>query len=196
MRSWDALPDRALKGQGRHSRALLGQGLRDYRAAAAHLHELPYGRNSDRADYALVLEERRGTCSTKHALLAAVAAEQSLGVDLVVGIYDMSEANTPGVGPVLMRFGLESLPEAHCYLRLAGERIDVSRSGVSPRADISHFHREWTIEPGQIGEHKLQLHQEFLQRWVDEHAARLPVALRSFEALWQVRERCIGALAQ
>jgi hypothetical protein len=29
----------------------------------------------------------------------------------------MSEANTPGLGRVLSQHGLDSIPEAHCYLR-------------------------------------------------------------------------------
>jgi hypothetical protein len=43
----------------------------------------------------------------------------------------MHEHNTPGVGEVLARYGLLSLPEAHCYLMYNGMRIDVTRSGTA-----------------------------------------------------------------
>jgi hypothetical protein len=42
--------------------------------------------------------EGRGTCSTKHALLAELATEQRLPVALVLGIYLMNERNTPSGG--------------------------------------------------------------------------------------------------
>ena len=36
-----------------------------------------------------VLSAGKGTCSTKHALLAAVASEQNIPVALTLGIYEM-----------------------------------------------------------------------------------------------------------
>lgn len=195
MRSWDALPDHPLEPSGALGRELMANAIVDYRAAARHLHRLPYGRNANRGDYRCVLEEARGTCSTKHAYLAALAGEQGLEVELVVGIYDMREANTPGVGSVLSRHGLASIPEAHCYLRYLGERIDVTRAGVSPTAAIDRFHREWPIEPRQIGEHKLQLHRSYLLAWYQQQASQL-VEIEGFEDLWRIREACIEALAQ
>jgi hypothetical protein len=39
-------------------------------------------------------------------------------VQLTVGIYEISEENTPGVGTVLNAASLTSIPEAHCYCPL------------------------------------------------------------------------------
>ena len=194
MESWQSLPDDPLEHPpeptGVLSATLVDAGCASYRAAARHLHDLPYGRNSDRANYRLVLEEGRGTCSTKHALLAAVAREQNLPVSLTIGIFDMSEANTPGVGKVLAPHTLPAIPEAHCYLTYRGRRVDVTRSGLTAAEPIARFHREWTIEPHQIGDHKLQLHERFLREWLSNQ----PKPQRSFEELWRIREACIAAL--
>jgi hypothetical protein len=195
MRSWDALPDHSLAPAGDLSRALLDRGVADFRSAAGRLQQLPYGRNADRGDYRLVLEEGRGTCSTKHAFLAALALEQQLEVALMIGIYAMSEANTPGVGPVLSAHQLESLPEAHCYLCFDDERIDITRSGAAPTAEIEGFDPEWQIAPHQIGEHKQQLHREHLRAWYAARAHTF-VGISSFEALWTIREQCIEALTE
>jgi hypothetical protein len=190
MESWLILPEAPLDARGPASEAFRQIGCGSYRGAARHLHELPYGRNSDRADFMLVLPEQRGTCSTKHALLAAVALEQRLAIALTIGIYDMSEANTPGVGRVLSAHGLTSIPEAHRYLTYAGRRVDITRAGVSPQTSIARFHAEWTIEPAQIGAHKLALHHEYLRGWLRE-----PRNLSfSFEEVWRIREECILAL--
>ena len=110
MESFSILPDAPLAAAGPDSEAIRRIGCATFRGAARWLHELPYGRNTDRAEFRLVLAEHRGTCSTKHALLAAVAAEQDLPVSLTIGIYDMSEANTPRVGRVLAAHGLD-IPE-------------------------------------------------------------------------------------
>lgn len=190
METWTILPEASLRAPGPNSDAFRGIGCPSYRSAARHLHALPYGRNTDRADFRLVLAEQRGTCSTKHALLAAVALEQELPVSLKVGIYDMDESNTPGVGRVLSAHGLASIPEAHCYLVYSGLRVDVTRSGVSPEASITRFHREWAIEPSQIGAHKVALHERYLREWLGE---RSDLAF-SFDELWSIRESCIRAL--
>ena len=190
MDSFAVLPELPLRPLGRDSKALLAAGCTTYRGAARFLRELRYGRNSDRADYRLVLEERVGTCSTKHALLAAVAREQDLPVDLTVGIYEMAEANTPGVGRVLREHGLDGIPEAHCYLRIEGRRVDITRSGVVAAEPIARFEQEWSIEPSQIGEFKLQLHHRYLREWLSQNRD-LPY---SFDEIWRIREACIAAL--
>ncbi len=192
MESSSILPELPLNAAGPDSEAFLRVGCGSFRSAAKYLHELPYGRNADRANFRLVLLEHRGTCSTKHALLTAVALEQNLPLSLTIGIYDMTEANTPGVGHVLAAHQLESIPEAHCYLRYAGRRVDITRSGVSPQAAITQIRDEWTIEPSQIGAHKVALHQQYLRGWIREQR-HLSFSL---EELWSIREACIIALGE
>ena len=54
----DYLPDFLLGPTGL-AEGFAALGIRDYRAAARHVWELPYGRNSDRTDWRLLLEEGR-----------------------------------------------------------------------------------------------------------------------------------------
>ena len=99
MDSWDALPYVPLQAAGPVSTEFIAHGITDFQAAGRSLQELPYGRTIDRADFRAVLREGKGTCSTKHALLAALAHEQGLPVALTLGIYAMHERNTQGLGP-------------------------------------------------------------------------------------------------
>jgi hypothetical protein len=193
MRSWPALPAVPLQPGGQTAADFIARSITDFRAAGRYLHHLPYGRNTDRSDFRLVLPEGRGTCSTKHALLAALAWEQNLPVVLTLGIYEMHERNTPGVGIVLKRYGLQYLPEAHCYLRYEGVRIDITRSGTEPTEPIDRFLYEEAIVPAQIGDYKVQLHQQFLRSWLNTADQ---VGGRSFTGMWKIREECILALAQ
>jgi hypothetical protein len=193
MDSWDALPQVALQSVGPVSVAFIARGITDFRAAGRYLQGLPYGRTVDRADFRAVLREGKGTCSTKHALLAALAHEHDLPVVLTLGIYAMHERNTPGVGVVLTRYGLASLPEAHCYLTYAGRRIDVTRFGAEPAEPITPLYEE-AIVPEQIGDYKVTLHRHYMQTWVNANAEH--VRGRSVEEMWRIREECIAALAQ
>ena len=193
MPSWEALPAVALHPSGSITRAFLALGTGNFQTAACYLHHLPYGRNTNRADFRLVLDEGRGTCSTKHALLAELAREQQIPVALTLGIYAMHERNTPGVGYILEKYGLSFLPEAHCYLTYARTRIDITRPRVESTEPITQFFHEEIITPVDIGKYKVEVHHQYLRTWLaNEHS----VAGRTFTEIWEIREECIAALAQ
>src|SRR5580693_6979785 len=98
MHSWESLVPCGLRPGGAVSTAFLSLARADLRAAGQYVCELAYGRNSDPDDPLVVLTERRGTCSTKHALLRRLSIEQEIDLLLILGIYEMNERNTPGVG--------------------------------------------------------------------------------------------------
>ena len=141
-----------------------------------------------RSDWRLVLKERRGTCSTKHALLTELARENDRLVLLVLGIYEMDEINTPGVGSVLQRYGLRCVPEAHCHLVYEGTRLDLTRD-VRGERPIEDFLYEEEIAPQQIGGYKVDKHRAFVRQWAAERGL-------GFEQIWRVREVCIVALTE
>ena len=184
----EGLPSFALDAGRPLGRRFAALGLGDYRGAAGHVRSLPYGRTSDRSDCRLVLEEGRGTCSTKHALLAELARENGRPVSLVLGVYEMDETNTPGVGAVLEEHGLPFVPEAHCYLAHGGTRVDVTREAEAAQP-IAGFHHEEEIEPSQIGEYKVEAHRGFVGQWAEDRGL-------DPERVWRAREECIAALAQ
>ena len=192
MQSFTALPKVPLQPGAEVTARFLALGLTNFHAAARYVQQLPYGRTSDRGDCRLVLSEGRGTCSAKHALLAQLAREQGVDIALTIGIYQMTERNTPGVGPVLEHYNLPYIPEAHCYLTYNGIRVDVTRSGVTPAAPITDFLYEETITPEQIGAYKIALHQRVLRDWVTSASC---VGTRTFEEVWEIREACIAALS-
>ena len=193
MHSWEALLPCRLRSSGIVSTAFLSLAKADLRVAGQHVCDLPYGRNGHPDDPLAVLTERRGTCSTKHALLRRLAIEQEIDLLLILGIYEMNERNTPGVGSVLERYGLNALPEAHCYLRVGNERIDVTRQNVGSHVEpISHFLHEEEIDPSQITLYKSGVHKSFLQQWITE---RPDIREFSLASIWEIREECIAALS-
>lgn len=187
LASLETLPNFDLEHGARLSTQFIFHGKRDYHAAARYVRRLPYGRNADRSDYGLVLLESRGTCSTKHALLAALAREHDRPVELRLGIYEMDGDNTPGVGQVLRRHGLDGVPEAHCYLAYRGLRIDLTHAeSTEPVEDFLH---EETIEPEGIGAYKVDTHRRFMREWALQRDL-------DFDEIWRIREECILALSE
>ncbi len=182
----DALPEFSLCARGPAGKAFIGRGLRTYRSAALHVHCLPYGRPTAGSGGLAVLLCGRGTCSGKHALLAELAAEHEVTVELWLGIYLMSGGNTPGVGEVLRAHGLDAIPEAHCYLRWGKTVVDLTHPGA-PTSPFPCIHHEERIRPDQAGEYKRSVHREHLSRWA---------ALRglTLDDAWQIRQLCIRAL--
>lgn len=160
------------------------QGAWSYRDAARLVWDLPYGRPRQ-ADLQAVLRERRGTCSTKHALLAALAAEVGLPVDLWLGLYMMSEANTRGVGRALQSHGLMAVPEAHCVLGVGDERIDLTWPGQ--RREAPPLDPAEIIRPDQIGDYKRAWHRRHLDAWARAEG-------RDPDAVWAAREAAIARL--
>ena len=193
MDSWEALEPSVLRPAGIVTTAFSAAGTQDFRAAAAYVSSLAYGRNASPADALCVIQEGRGTCSTKHALLRRLALEQGLDIALFLGLYEMTERNTPGVGRSLAANGFDRLLEAHCYLRSGLRRIDVTRvTRQAPVAPIGPFLHEEEIAPEQIGDYKTSLHRKFLWQWAErENLGKL----HTLEDLWRIREQCIAALS-
>ena len=184
-------PGARLTGHGSVTSAFRALGIEDFADGARYLQRLPYGRVSRRADLRLVLSEGRGTCTTKHALLAELAREQAIDVALTLGIYLMDEHNTPGVGRVLAGYGLAAIPEAHCYLTWQGRRIDITRDAPAAVPIESLLHEE-RITPEQIGDYKIALHRRFMADWLVTGSA----PGWTLEDLWRVREECIAWLSE
>src|SRR5271155_4617837 len=106
-----ALPPFEITASSPLSQGIHGFGITNFAQLVLHVSTIPYGRTTSNSPLATLIENR-GTCSSKHRLLAEVAQEfRHFEVTLVVGIYEMSEDNTPGVGVVLDAARLDSIPE-------------------------------------------------------------------------------------
>lgn len=164
-------------------------GIDSFSQALEWVHALPYGRNSDRANYMLIFQELRGTCSTKHAAVAALAHENGIFMQLQMAICKLDATLEPKVQPLLDQMGIEFLPEAHCYLHYAGQDIDLTFPDQAPtlRVETLEVH---TIQPEQIGSYKLAIHQDYLKKWL-----KLKKLDMTFEEVWQLRENWIQSLS-
>jgi hypothetical protein len=164
-------------------------GFESFERLAEHVRKLPYGRTANTEDPLAVLRQGRGTCSAKHQLLAAVAQDCGHSeVQLTVGIYEMSEENTPGVGAVLNEASFTSIPEAHCYLSIEGERLDFTGLPVGRSSPFASLVAEYTVSPTELSQVKVELHKRAIAAWASDRGI-------AKEAAWATREACIAKLA-
>ena len=149
--------------------------------------QIPYGRNSNKTDFSLVLSENKGTCSSKHAYLKDFADKNAiLNVKLFIGIYKMSEINTPKIGTFLSENNLDYIPEAHCYLKVNTEVIDVTSATSDFEKIKNDILQEIEIEPFQVVDFKIEYHQNFIENWILKHQIK-----HTFDQIWKIRETCI-----
>lgn len=151
-----------------------------------------YGRNADRSNWESVWDERKGTCSSKHAFLVDLAQRNGIeNIHLILGMYKMSAANTPGIAAVLEKHNLPYLLEAHCYLETPEGMLDCTTANSSYDRFRSDVLEEIRIEPEQVVEWKVNEHKRRFRAWAEvEHPTR------NVEELWAIREEVIRALEQ
>ncbi len=155
------------------------------------IHNLPYGRVQNPMKIGNVITQGKGTCSTKHATLKALAEEHALyGLKLQLAIYGMEEENTKGIGPILDKYKLPYMLEAHCFLCYDEHVYDYTFSGNKTLKWRDSVLIRNTIDTDQIGGYKSDYHKSVLQDWIERD--QLPYTL---EELWSIREECIAALA-
>lgn len=126
MNPYTIFPERGILENGAVSGTFRSLGIRSFLEACRYVHELPYGYNSDRDDLMILFKEKMGTCSTKHAVIATLAAELGLAISRGVGIYPMTEAIVTGADKILSEYGLPYVPMIHCFLEYENYRVDLT----------------------------------------------------------------------
>ena len=180
------LPNADLNVSAPLSARFAAQGAWTYRDAARLVWDLPVA-PTRHAGLEAVLRDRCGTPSTKHGLLAALAEENGLPVDLWIGLFLMSDATTPGVGTVLKRHKMTAVPEARVVLGVGDERMDLTWPGhLRPVPD---FLVEEQIQPRQVGSVEAVWHRRQSDAWAE--AGGLDA-----DAVWAAREAAIAAITR
>ena len=172
------------------SQYFMGLGYTQFATVANFIKNLPYQRNTNKNDILSVVKDKYGTCSTKHAFLAELIAENKQNIDLVLGIFKMDANYSNAVGKVLAKYNLPYIPEAHNYLSYEGIRYDYTNPTSSPKDFEDKLITEQNITPNQITDYKVQFHKKVLKKWIDDE--QQPYSLVE---IWAIREECMAALS-
>lgn len=184
------MTDAIITDKGPVSNAFLGLDIHTFSGACNYVAQLPYKRNKLRDALVCVINEQCGTCSTKHFLLKALADELELKeVNLMIGVFLMDKENTPAITPVLNKYQLNAIPEAHCYLKINNEITDFTFAHTQIPFTESLI-VEKICMPLEAQSEKVQFHKSIIRQWIAEK--NIPY---SENEIWDIREQCILALS-
>ncbi len=174
---------------GEISDKFLELGIQDFESACKYIAHLPYQRNTDKKDIFCVLNEKFGTCSTKHATLRKLALENNKKeVTLILGIFGMDAEYAPSINNTLKLYKLACIPEAHNYLKIGNIYYDFTNPTSNYHDFSSKVWMETEIEYDQINDLKSKIHLDFLEKWIEDKPSF------SLEKIWFIREKCIADL--
>ncbi len=173
------------------TKALNKIGVGDINNLIAFVKNIPYGRTTNRFNLLEVIIENRGTCSSKHALIKAVATENGISnIKLILCMYKMTVANTPGIGDGIDKSILDYIPEAHCFIEIGNQKLDLT----NPNADLDRIKHdilsEVEIEPYQVGDYKIDYHKCYIANWIKDNSLDITLS-----KVWAIREECIANLS-
>lgn len=184
------LPNPTINSQGKVSKAFLDKNISTLWDAIKYVYQLPYIRTTDRENYFQVLDEHRGVCSTKHALIAALAEELSIQLKLTLGLFLITRENTPEITSILDHYHLEAIPEAHSYLKYNKHILDITFPDAVEFSFNTKVEHEIPLTPQQIGAFKVEKHHAFLYEWMKDKPDL------NFDLIWTAREEWIEKLIQ
>lgn len=180
------VPDAPVLQAGKVSKQFLEKKLETFHNSINYVYQLKYVPPSEPFNFHLVLEEEKGTCSTKHALLVSLANELKLPIQLGLGIYPITPLRFPMIKDILKKFSIPYIPESHNFMVINNTYLDITFPGactiLSP-ADILH---EEIIVPEQITSYKANMHKEYLNKWFKENNFSF-----TLEDFYEARRLCI-----
>ncbi|MEB3229754.1 MAG: hypothetical protein VKJ64_01995 [Leptolyngbyaceae bacterium] len=160
------LPDIKLQPNSPIAKQFLQHNLHTFHAACQWVKDLPYGRNSSSSDSLILFEEGYGNCTTKHGAIARLAQAHNLPVYKNLGFYRVNDDIVTGVNTLLAPYGLEFLPQIHCFLAYEDYRVDLTEGNCNGKnKTIEDYDFVIQVEPDISLEQHQAYYREYLQRY-------------------------------
>jgi hypothetical protein len=166
MHPIEALPNVPLQPLGVMSKQFLQQGLQTFHEACQWIKNLPYGSNSSTEDSLILFEEGHGTCTTKHGAIARLAQEHALPIHKNLGFYRLNDEIVTGVNPLLAPYGLDFIPQIHCFLVYENYRVDLTEGNCNGKnKTIEEYDFVVQVTPDLSNEQHHAYYREYLQQY-------------------------------
>ncbi len=148
MDSYDKLPDAKITPSGEMSRKFLELGIKSFKEASEYVHNVDYGYNSNYDDHMIFFKEKKGSCTSKHAVIAALAKELNIPLYKHVGIYKFIEEVSTGTNEILDKYHVPFVPMIHCFLVYKNLRFDLTEGNCNgKKKTLEGFIHEERVEP-------------------------------------------------
>ncbi len=126
MDSYDKLPDVEIIPVGEFSEKFLEMGISTFIDACNYIHDIDYGSNTNYEDRMILFKENKGTCTSKHAVIASLAQELKIPLFKHICVYKFTEEITTGVVKILKQYEIPYVPMVHCFLVYENYRFDLT----------------------------------------------------------------------
>lgn len=164
----------------------------DFYSFLIFIENMPYGRIQDKCNPLSVVIERKGTCSTKHILIAHLLSNYSMkDWELKAGIFYINVEDFTYLSSILNSNQLQKIPEAHCYLTYKNEVFDFTLPYPNLFFPNQKPLKEIRLPIQDPAEQKLVFHQQYIKEWLIDNKLSI-----SFKNLWDIREQCIEKISE
>ena len=148
MDSYELLPQLDITPSGEISSKFLNLGINTFQEACNYVHNLEYGYNSDADDRWILFKELKGSCTTKHGVIAGLAEELKVPLYKHVGIYKFTEEIVKGAQKIIDKYQIPYIPIVHCFLVYKNFRFDLTEGNFNGKeTSIEEFLHEEQVEP-------------------------------------------------
>jgi hypothetical protein len=166
MHPIEALPDAMLQAHGPIAEQFLQQGLKTFHEACRWTKKMPYAANSNSENSLILFEEGYGNCTTKHGAIARLAQEHGLPIHKNLGFYRLNDAIVTGVNALLHPYGLDFIPQIHCFLAYKEYRVDLTEGNCNGKnKSIEDYDFVIQVAPDLSQAQHQAYYLEFLRRY-------------------------------
>jgi len=167
MDSYDKLPDAEIKSGGELSRKFLELGIKSFKQACEYVNKTEYGYNSDYDDKLIFFKEKKGTCTSKHAVIAGLAEELNIPLYKHVGVYKFTEEISTGANEILKKYNIPYIPMIHCFLVYRNLRFDLTEGNSNGKnTPINELIFEEEVDPFISGKDEYLLFKRVLKKQI------------------------------
>lgn len=126
MDSYDLLPTTEITGTGLLTKVFIDLGISNFKDASMFVHNAEYGYNSNYEDKLIFFKEKKGSCTSKHAVIGGLAEELHIPMTKEVAIYKFTEEVATGANAILNKYNVPYVPMVHCYLVDNSHKFDLT----------------------------------------------------------------------
>ncbi len=160
------LPNVEIQSVGPIAEKFMEQGIKTFHEACYWTQQLTYGPNSSTMDSIILFEERQGTCTTKHGVMARLAAELGLPVYKNLGFYRLNDDIVTGINAIIKPYGLSFIPQTHCFLNYLSISVDLTAGNCNGKNRIiEDYDYIVQVEPDLTVDQEESLYHQYLNQY-------------------------------
>jgi len=167
MDSYEKLPDAEIKLLGEISKKFLELGIKSFKQACEYVNNIEYGYNSNYDDKLIFFKEKKGTCTSKHTVIAGLAEELNIPLYKHVGVYKFTEEISTGANEILKKYNIPYVPMVHCFLVYRNLRFDLTEGNCNGKnTTIDKLIYEEKVDPFISGKDEYLLFKRVLKKQI------------------------------